>query len=95
MNYLFKRCQKSSYGGCIHKGGVSTVCSAVYIRREKKRDKCEECGRTMSRSTNHHGLLLDKYKSIYTNDEAFGLAGQIAPLTHSIINRAAPGLAGP
>jgi hypothetical protein len=41
------------------------------------------------------GLLLDKYKSIYTNDETFGLAGQIAPLTHSIINRAAPGLAGP
>ena len=95
MNYLLKRCQKSSYGGCIHKGGVSTVCSAVYIRREKKRDKCEKCGRTMSRSTDHHGLLLDKYKSIYTNDEAFGLAGQIAPLTHSIINRAAPGLAGP
>ena len=30
-------CQKSSYGGCIHKGGVSTVCSTVYIRREKKR----------------------------------------------------------
>ena len=59
MNYLLKRCQKSSYGGCIQ-GGVSTVCSAVYIRREKKRDKCEECGRTMSRSTNHHGLLLDK-----------------------------------
>ena len=45
--------------------GVSTVCSAVYIRRRKKRDKCEECGRTMSRSTNHHGLLLDKYNSIY------------------------------
>jgi hypothetical protein len=54
-----------------------------------------ECGRTMSRSTNHHGLLLDKYKSIYANDEAFGLAGQIAPLAHSIMNRAAPGLAGP
>ena len=95
MNYLLKRCQKSSYGGCIHKKGVSTVCSAVYIRREKKRDKCEECGRTMSRSTNHHELLLDKYKSIYTNDEAFGLAGQIAPFAHSIINRATPGLAGP
>ena len=87
MNYLLKTCQKSSYGGCIHKGGVSTVCSAVYIRREKERDKCEESGRTVSRSTNHHGLLLDKYKSIYTNDEAFGLAGQIAPLTHSNINR--------
>ena len=81
--------------GVYIRGGVSTVCSAVYIRRKKKRDKCEECGRTMSRSTNHHGLLLDKYKSIYANDEAFGLAGQIAPLTHSIINRAAPGLAGP
>ena len=75
--------------------GVSTVCSAVYIRREKKRDKCEECGRTMSRYTDHHGLLLDKYKSIYTNDEALGIAGQVAPLTHSTINRAAPGLAGP
>ena len=76
-------------------GGVSTVCSAAHVRRRKKRDKCEECGRTVSSSTNHHGLLLDKYKSIYTNDETFGLAGQTDSLTHSIINRATPGLAGP
>ena len=72
------------------------MCSAVYIRREKKRDKCEECGRRLCPDPQTiTGLLLDKYKSIYTNDEAFGLAGQIAPLTHSTINRAAPGLAGP
>ena len=71
------------------------MCSAVYIRREKKRDKCEECGRTFPDPQIITGLLLDKYNSIYTNDEAFGLAGQVAPLTHSIINRAAPGLAGP
>jgi hypothetical protein len=81
--------------GVYVKGGVSTQCSAIYIRTGGERDKCEERGRTMSRSTNHHGLLLDKYKSIYTNDEAFGLAGQIAPLAHSNINRATPGLAGP
>jgi hypothetical protein len=52
-------------------------------------------GGLMSGSTNHHGLLLGKYKSIYTNDEATGLAGQVAPLARSIINLATPGLAGP
>ena len=57
MNYLLKRCQKSSYGG-VYIRGVSTVCSAVYIRREKKRDKCEECGRTTSRSTDHHWIII-------------------------------------
>ena len=72
--------------GVYIRGGEHGVLGSIHKdgRREIK-----------SRSTNHHGLLLDKYKSIYTNDEAFGLAGQIAPLTHSIINRAAPGLAGP
>jgi hypothetical protein len=70
------------------------VLGSIYIRREK-RNKCEGRGRTVSRSTNRHGLLLDKYKSIYKNDEAIGLAGRVAPLTRSIINRAAPGLAGP
>jgi hypothetical protein len=81
--------------GVYIKGGEHGVLGSIYKEIEGERDKCEECGGTMSRSTNHHGLLLDKYESIYTNDEAFGLAGQIAPLTHSIINRAAPGLAGP
>ena len=42
----------------MHERGVSTVCSAVYIRREKKRDKCEECGRTKSRSTDHHWIII-------------------------------------
>jgi hypothetical protein len=45
MNYLLKRCQKSSYGGVYIRGG-STVCSAVYIRAGEERDKCEECGET-------------------------------------------------
>jgi hypothetical protein len=47
------------------------------------------------RSTNHHGSFMDKHEPIYTNDEALGLAGQIAPLTPSVINWVAPGLAGP
>ena len=37
MNYLFKRCQKSSYGGCIHKGGEHCVLGSIYKEREEER----------------------------------------------------------
>jgi hypothetical protein len=66
--------QKSSYGGAYTRGGEHGVLGSTCVRREK-RDKCEERGRALSGSTNHHGLSLDKCKSIYTNDEAIGLAG--------------------
>lgn len=38
MNYLLKRCQKSSYGGCIHKGGGEHgVLGSIYKEREEER----------------------------------------------------------
>jgi hypothetical protein len=70
------------------------VLGSACMRRERV-ISVRSVGGLLSGSTNHHGLLLDKYKSIYTNDEAIGLAGQVAPLAHSIINRATSGLAGP
>ena len=37
MNYLFKRCQKSSYGGCMHKGGGEHgVLGSIYKEREEE-----------------------------------------------------------
>ena len=88
---------KGGYSSAHVHGGVSTLHSATCTRTRTggERDEHGERGRTVSRSTNHHGLPLDKCKSTCTNDEAFGLAGQIAPLAHSITNRATPGLAGP
>ena len=37
MNYLFKRCQKSSYGGVYIRGGEHGVLGSIYKEREEER----------------------------------------------------------
>jgi hypothetical protein len=75
-------------------GGEHGLLGSMQIRREKREMWLAVGGMCPDPQIKTHCNWMVR-QSIYTNGEATGLAGRIAPLAHSTTNQETPGLAGP